>query len=374
MQALAQILAKVSYTPKLAFALHTCEVYTHFRAILECLSPQAYDLLLINPDAELRALVADLPCEVYELPQLLQGTGRGYRYLVSHHYHGMMNIHLSETEAVYYPLIKYLGHYNLRLMYGLGHDSWNLADWNQYYDLHLCFGPWQVERLATFPNSLKLEVGVPRYSDYFQLLQDPLQHAQKRQALRQRLGITAEERLLVWLPTLGSENTLPRYLPVIQAMIQNQGTGDPFALRIKPHPLSWQQEPDKLAGLASLPPECVLRTPWDNQDLFLASDFILCDYGGVAFSAVYTDQNMLLLTHPETVLADGESDALLRQAIPALSPQTGDEITAVLNDPAHWQAQAAQRAALRKRFFTPYGADSARMTAKILSNLADYLP
>lgn len=382
MQTLAELLSRVSYTPKLAFALHTAEVYTHFRAILNCLSPQDYDLILIHPDDELRALVADLPCAVYELPQLLQSIsestdqlrGRGYRYLVSHHYHGMMKLHLSENpeDSVYYPLIKFLGQYNIRLMYGLGHDHWNLAEWNRYYDLHLCFGPWQVERLAAFPESIKLEVGVPRYSDYFTQAQDPA----LRSALRQRHGLKAEDRVLVWLPTLGPENTLPIYLPLIQALMHNtqQNGEDEFCLRIKPHPLSWHQEPDKLKGLADLPPEWVIKTPCDNLELFLIADYILCDYGGVAFSAVYTDQNLLLLDHPDKVLAEAESDALMRQTLPALSPQHSDELRAILNNPHHWQAQAAQRAALRKRFFTPYKAQSAKMAAKILSNLADYLP
>ncbi len=382
MQALAQLLSQVIYTPKLAFALHTAEVYSHFRAILNCLSPEDYDLVLINPDDELRALVANLPCAVYELPDLLpdllQVTGqnfgqfksRGYRYLVSHHYHGMMKLHLSENpeDSLYYPLLKVLGQYNIRLMYGLGHDPWNLADWNRFYDLHLCFGPWQVERLAAFPESIKLEVGVPRYSDYFKQAQDP----SLRLALRQKHGLKAEDRVLVWLPTLGPENTVPIYLPIIQSLMQT--SGDKFCLRIKPHPLSWQQEPDKLKDLADLPPEWVINTPCDNQELFLIADYILCDYGGVAFSAVYTDQNLILLNHPDKVLAEDESDALLRQALPALSPQHSDELRALLNNSQHWQTQAVQRATLHKRFFRPYGAQSANMAAKILSNLADYLP
>lgn len=365
MEKLKEILERVSYRPKLAFALHTREVYTHYAEILKSLSPTEYDLILIDADTELKAFVAELPCTSYELPQLLNSTCQGYRYLVSHHFHGMMKLQLSDdpAESIYYPLIKFLGQYNIRLMYGLGHDHWNFADWNAYYDLHLCFGPWQAEKLARF-DSLKLEVGVPRYSGYFQAAQDPL----RRDKLREDLGLQPNDRVLIWLPTLGAENTLPIYLQQFCAL------ADECVLRIKPHPLSWQQEPEKLVGLADVPPEWVIRHPVDNLDLFLVADYLLCDYGGVAFSGIYTDQNLLLLDHPDKKLLPEESDALIRQTLGSFSPANSQALRNCLNDTAFWKVQAAQRASLRKQFFTPYGPESARMAAKILKHLSDYLP
>jgi CDP-glycerol glycerophosphotransferase (TagB/SpsB family) len=359
----AKQLSQIVYLPRLAFALQTSEVYHHFHAIMDCLNPQDYDIILINPDPDLRALAETLPCRCRDLNTLLQAPIEGYRYLVTHHYHGMMKIHLSDdpTETVLYPLIKYIAQYNIRLMYGLGHDDWNLAEWNQYYDLHLCFGPWQVAQLA-FSESIKLEVGVPRYSAYFKHTQNSDYISQ----LRQKWQIQPAEKVVIYFPTLGAHNTLPTYAEHLNNL------APPFKLLIKPHPLSWQEEPLKLACLDLFSTESIIRQDTDNLELLLLADFVICDYGGVAFSAIYTDKPLILLDLPATPLLQNESDALLRKAIPPIELQKGQSLQSHLNDSTYWQAQTSVRKRLQQQFFAAYKANSAPWTAKILTNLEDY--
>lgn len=64
---------------------------------------------------------------------------------------------------------------------------------------------------------------------------------------------------------------------------------------VKTHPLSASAEPDALKVLRQYPFTSVITHVYDNLTLFRCADFVVCDYGGTPFGALYLDKNLLLL-------------------------------------------------------------------------------
>lgn len=356
-----------SVRPKLAFLLHHQEMLYHFAPVLKLLDPAEVDLIRFEAGSgsELARKLAELPFACYDAEDLLE-QGIGYQVLVTHHLHGPRRKVVTDAdgrrELRCGMLIRMLGQRNVRFMYGMGSDHWNYSPWNELYDAFLCHGPMQSEQLAGFRGE-KLLMGYPRYDAFFRQPCD-------RAGWLARLGCDPARPVVVWLPTLQSYyGTIPHFAAAVSRL------GADYNVIVKPHPFSWLGETEYLAALAPYHYTQLVRESLDNLILFQLADYVLADYGGSAFSALYTDSRLILLDHPEhpgplAAAARGrDSDHWLRGFIPHLGPEQAAQLPELLASQRLWSEQQRTRAWLQRQLFAPGYGYSAEIGAELLRRI-----
>ncbi|HEY9843861.1 MAG: CDP-glycerol glycerophosphotransferase family protein [Candidatus Sericytochromatia bacterium] len=348
--------------PRCGFLVHNAELLFHFLPVMEQLGPELVELVLISVDPEeervLTQAVAHLPFPCRDARELLLG-GWGYRWLVSNHSHGAYHV---AGKSFY--LIRSLGQTNIRLLYDLGADGWNYAPLNRLFDFFLCFGPWHVARLQAF-EGIKLQMGCPRFDRFFT---EPC----ARDVQLKTFGCDPAKPVVVWFSTLRSyHGVLDRFAPAVSRLLPD------YNVIVKPHPFSWQVEPDFVKALDGLRFSTVLAAPCDNVILFQLADFVISDYGSLPFDALYTDRNLLLLDHPDYPGRDSDDQLIcdteqwLRRYIPHLACSEADQLPRYLANESIWQEQARRRAWLRPGFFAPYYGFASRMAAHLLRQIME---
>lgn len=352
---------------KIAFVLHSPELLHHFGPVLQHFSPAEVDLLIFAHDGDSRALEArlsELPFHQEHVGQLLPGL-TGYRVLVSNHVHSLWRGNLPGPDGAIPAegyLLRALGQYNVRYMYGLGSDSWNLADWNQVYDAFLCQGPVQAARLQHFRGHT-YQIGYPRYDRFFS---EPFDRA----AWLAHFHCDPDKPVLVWLSTQQIfSGALHCHAEGISRLSRD------YNVLVKPHPFSWQSEPDYVAVLRQYPYTAVIAEDLDNLILYQLADLVLADYGGTVFSALYTDCRLILLDlpgYPGRASDDpltSDSEAWVRRFLVHLLPEDNHRIPALLADEALWREQALTRAWLRQQLFSHTNGGAAPAAARLLRQM-----
>ena len=342
------------------------DILFHYQGILSHLQESDFDVIATSYDDAFLDILDDYP-HVYAHPLIQQKIT--YRITLSHYYllyYDQVINGVNTGAKMYLPEI--LGKTNVRLMYALGKDYWNYADWNKIYDAHLCFGPWQAQKLAHFGSQIH-EVGYPRYDHFF----EPGLDVSK---IKAQLNIATDRPVIVWLPTK-TQHTINEFKSQIAALTVD------YQVILKPHPASWEDESELMSELET-ENWFLMREHIDNQLLFAITDFVLCDYGGPPFGAIYTDQNLLLLDHaldqqfelsdhpfdldhPKDIQHLNPSETLLREHIAHVRPQ--DSIEKQLQDKVLWETQKSVRTELRKTFFSDNYGKSAKEAAQILQGL-----
>ncbi len=340
----------------LGFLVHIPELINHYRDVWARLEPDSFEVVLSGTEEdrrETRQTAEALGVRCVGAEERL-AAGDRYRCLVSNH-----PVDPSGT-----PLIKRLAEKNVRFMYALGKAGWNMRDWNRLYDLVLCFGPDQVERLGFCDDTVKVQMGYPRFDRYFTEPAD-------RQALLTRYGCDPTKPVLVWLPTWKGLSSVGIYDEAVAALL------DRYNVVIKLHPLMAADDPTRAAGLDRYGFTHVIGDSRDNLPLYQLADFLLCDYGGPAFGGIYTDKNLLLLNVPgaevdEYTGADSP-DVLIRREIANINPEDADRLRPLLDDTRLWEEQRAIRRRLRQRFFAPYYGFSSEIAVLALRNVDQIL-
>lgn len=342
----------ISAENPLAFFLNTSEFINHYRRVWDLLGRER--ILVIcggdhEPPEEIQKRVSKAGYPAITIDQVL-AEGRRFHYMVSHH----------ALQSRFGQINRQLARFNIRFMYALGHADWQFAQWNDEYDLILCYGPWQVEQLRPFERAIKLEMGYPRFDGFFTGDYD-------RARILAEQGCDPDRPTVVWLPTWGEGCTASLFREAVASLT------DTCNVVVKLHPLMGRSHPEEVAALARLPFTRLIDTFMDNVALFAIADFLVADYGGSLFGALYTDRNLLLLNLPEEqavkVVGENSPELLLRQVLPNVSSPDPATIRKLLADPEIWAAQREVRRTLRQHFFAPYYGNSSQMAAQILGNL-----
>jgi hypothetical protein len=109
--------------------------------------------------------------------------------------------------------------------------------------------------------------------------------------------------------------------------------------------------------------------------LYGAADFVLCDYGGTAFSALYLDRNIVQLEVPgadEWYTSARSSNLDLRSLIdPVVSLEDVERLDALFDDSALWERQRGQREIAFTKYFAPYRGKSAKRAVEVLRQIRD---
>lgn len=343
---------------KIGFLLHMADIGFHYQNIWEYLEVDKFDIIIYT----------DSPEEPGDKENILNFFGDKYncvnyhdivnqeyvyKYLVSHQFISYVNG--NENEG---PIIKRLGLINIRMMYALGKSKWNYDEWNSYYDMILCYGPYQADHLKRFDN-IKLAIGYPRYDKYFNGSID-------KNNLLLNLGCDINKKTIVWLPTYSSLSSIDLYAENI-ARFSNK-----YNVIVKPHPGVILLEPERKALLEKLPFTNFIKENYDNLFLFKVADYVFCDYGGTCFGALYLDKNFLFLNLPDAKnnpnLGNDSAEIEIRDKIVNLDFEDVGLIEQKLDDADLWNSQKKTREELRNVFFAPYYGFSSKMVSVILKN------
>jgi len=318
---------------------------------MDLLPAGSFDLVVCRDaenSPEMEQAAARWKCKIITATQVLSLGGR-YDWMVSNH----------PTMLGDVSLFKRLAAIHVRFMYAVGKSGWNLSGWNSVYDAILCFGPYHANALAKRTDAVIVQMGYPRLDAYFNESAD-------LDALRKRFHCDPTKQTVVWLPTWKELSSVGRYDEQVSALTTR------YNVVVKVHPLMVSTEPQRVAALRRFKFTHLITDPSDNVPLYKLADFMLFDYGGPPFAAVYTDKRMLLLNAPDAEkdpLTGADSpDITIRKTIANVDAHDGD-IAGKLADDRLWLAQKAQRGLLRREYFAPYYGFSSRVAALALSSV-----
>lgn len=338
---------------RIGFLIHNIEMFNHYRAVWQHLPTGSVEVAVTGQQKDQQAIIDT--CERAQLPwraasELISQKQR-YDILVSsfpQHYE-------RAPDSPYLPLS--IGHHNLRFMYATGKAGWNFQPWNEVYDAILCFGPYQAEQLDFCRQTLKVQMGYPRFDRFFN---QPLDRA----ARLTQLGCDPTRKTVVWLPTWKTLCSIDLFVSAI-AKLQ-----DRYNVIVKPHPITITDEPARMRQLEVI--NACIKEHIDNVELFQLADFLLCDYGGSAFGGIYTDRNVLLLDMPhaesDPLVGKDSSDIWLRQVMPHLGAEQAERLPELLADDALWEQQRGVRRQLSQYFFAPFHGFAAQVAALAIAN------
>jgi tetratricopeptide (TPR) repeat protein len=345
---------RLAITPaeKIAFLVHSPDLYNHYHRIWQHLGMERIDVIIgeVHEAAgPMRQFYADRGVCAMTLDEARR-CGKHYSIMVSNH----------PFVAGDPEVLTELADYNVRMMYALGKAGWNFASWNSYYDLILCFGPFQAERLSFCQSALKVEVGYPRFDGFFS-------GEFKREHIERQHNCLPGKKTIVWLPTWSTLSSIRLYAPAIARL------SDRYNVVVKPHPLTFKSDPGAVDFLRGLPFQSVIDETIDNIALYVLADYLLCDYGGPMFGGIYVDKNILLLDLPDAgsdaLIGDGSADMMVRDVLPHLGLSEIERLDQMLEDESLWREQRAVRSRLRQLFFAPYYGCSSRVAAEVLNNI-----
>jgi CDP-Glycerol:Poly(glycerophosphate) glycerophosphotransferase len=256
-----------------------------------------------------------------------------------------------------------IGDYQVRFMYGadIG-DGWSLQDWNEIYDLFMCHGPNDAKQIGLKFDGETALMGYPRYDAYFNEELDT-------QTVREEFSLDPEKKTVLWMSTLGEgASSIPGFAKVIASLFND------YNVIARPHPMAFRKEPENIQLLRSLNYIIDDNATRDMNSLYKVVDWVLCDYGGSSFGAIYLDINLLLLDVPGSdshFTIQNSSNLEIREYFPVV--QSGDElaIKRLLGNENLWHAQAAVREKLCRKYFADLKGTSSRRAAQILLNIGD---
>jgi hypothetical protein len=337
---------------QLGFLVHLAEMFNHYGAVWKLMPSDGFEIVVTGSTEErerIHRIAAERGYRSIDAEEPVK-RGERYRHLVSNHC--LENINGT-------PLAQILGEYNIRFMYALGKARHNFATWNRLYNMIMCFGPYQVEKLALCESAVKLQMGYPRYDEYFST-------GGNAGKIAKHYGCNLDFQTIVWLPTWRELCSLDLYAKQIALL------ASAYNIVVKPHPLSVQTERARIEHLHQLPFTAVVTDHVDNLELFRIADYVICDYGGPAFGALYLDKNIILLNVPgaenDALTGPDSADIALRRSLPNLDAFTIPKIWGLLEDDATWEQQKRIRRQLRDYYFAPYQGFAASVAAQALGN------
>jgi CDP-glycerol glycerophosphotransferase (TagB/SpsB family) len=206
-----------------------------------------------------------------------------------------------------------------------------------------------------------VQVGYPRFDHYFW-------GEIEINRISQELDLDPAKETILWLPTWSKLSTIDEFVDKIASL------KDRYNLVVKLHPLTSTQEPERVKIVEEAGIKLAPGINRDNVELFAVADYVICDYGGSAFGAIYLDKKLLLLNvkEPESdTLTGSESlDIQIRKHFPNVNPGDKSNLLDLLRNEGLWEKQASKRREIKEYVFSPYQGTASETAAKTISNAA----
>lgn len=247
------------------------------------------------------------------------------------------------------PKLVELGDVHVRLMYGLGKSGWNFQPWNKIYHTALCWGPHHAEKLAQYPKIQLKQIGYPRFDSYYDGSLD-------REKLLQEMGCDPGKPTVAWLPTWGELSSVEHYSDAIAEL------KDGYNLLVKLHPGCYSND-KQMEAIRKHDIPLLADTSINNVKLFYVADYVLADYGGSPFGAIYTGKKLLLLNATGALdhqhVGEDSLDQKLREWVLNIDLENRFDIRKILENDAGWENQMSRYEEASSYFFSPnYGTSS----------------
>ena len=341
-----------SYLP-IAFLVHHEELINHYRPVWQALGRQPVMVVLAGEKEE-----SD------RISRRLDGMGVPYRDMASVLNSGgkipvLVSNHPLDPSGSD-PLIKRLAQRNIRFMYAAGKGGWNYSSWNELYDLILAMGPMQHRELSRFCNPLILPMGWPRMDSYFNA-------PGERATLLARYHCDPRRKTIVWLPTWTEVSSVAFYADALSSLTEN------YNVVTKLHPMHQEKSPDEVHQLAQAGFNALLTGSEDNVPLLQIADWVVADYGGSPFAAMYAGKPVLLLDVPNAAdhftMGTDSPDLLLRKSLLHITPDEKNDIAGLLKNDSLWKEQVIVANELLQQHIYPFRGCAASLAASYLAKL-----
>jgi capsular polysaccharide biosynthesis protein len=349
---------------KFAIIVHEAVVFSHYKNLLNKLDKNQFCILTKNLTKKGTGSEGNLALYNY-----LDNQGylyESFSYAVSNNIKFPYVI-TNHVISNFYdrPISKLVGHKQIRFMYGadIG-DGWSLQSWNEMYDYFLCHGENDKNAIESRFKGKTFIMGYPRYDGYF----DP---ALDTQSVINEFRLDNTKKTILWMPTLGGDySSIPRFAEKLKHLIGS------YNFIIRPHPLSFVQEPDYIALLERCGYLIDRNAIRDMNSLYKVADIVLADNGGSPFSAIFMGKNVVFLEVPNDLGENPNSHHIvntsvnaLKQVLPVISEDCPERLEVLLESEEFYSENSHQVEALFMQYFNcPRGGGSQRV-ADFLNSL-----
>jgi hypothetical protein len=218
-------------------------------------------------------------------------------------------------------------------------------------DHYFCHGPFDSQLVQEKTQKSTTIVGYPRYDNLTTSNTDYIEQ------LRSEFGITSQKPIISWLPTYipkkkNDDLNMQRWIPQVKKLSND------YEIIVRPHPKRLERSAADITTLLEQQGFYVdIVVERDMGALYMASEFILCDYGGVVFSAIYNDRNIILLNHSghKTDTISNDTGDVLRSKLPELFPEDAIENNHLILDTIQnqqlWKNQEQTRKEIKEFYF-----------------------
>lgn len=229
----------------------------------------------------------------------------------------------------------------------LGHNH------NYIYSKILCYGPYQQKILESQNSASVIPVGNPVLDPYFWEVFDSSSINNK---------LLEDRKTIAWLTTISEASSVCEFLPIMEALSTR------YNVFVNPHPLTSSEDLDLLKN-SKLKDQIIFG---DNLELLSQADFVICDYGGAPFRALYLGKNIMFFNPVKaencSILSHNSPEFLLRTDIKSFDSTQQQEIIATLENEDYWKKQRDIRKQWFEKFFADERGSSSYKIADILKN------
>ena len=394
-KSLRYITGKTTAVDKIAFLINENYMFDHYENIMENLSPQKFDLILVDTfkNVEHNNILDKLLAKGWTV-KFLQDVIYNYKYkiLISHVYFGGSTVKsgsiFSRSVNVFIKVINNLlkiininievrqqylqniiAETNVRFMYGADAGIKSFYEYGNNYcelfDHFFCHGPEDARITKRLFDKPIFVMGEPRYDHFFEKLHDQVYLCN----LRKKYSIDHKKESILFITTVNDYfSTIETYAERIKNLSLN------YNVIVRPHPLEIDFKSSKfnqkVFDIVTSGDLIFCGDLYqDMTELYLLADYVFCDYGGSIFSAIYMNKRIILLNH-EAVKKDEvvtNSTAMeVRKYLPSIDQEETDFLNYLNTD---WSRYDNNLKKARAFYFGKINADASKRAARYLSNM-----
>ena len=257
----------------------------------------------------------------------------------------------------------WLGEISVRLVYTIGVENYEISCGQSDYDQIFVNGPYSADLYKQQTGKRVVQVGAYRLDSFFNKKWD-------RSHLLRRFNCDPRKKVIAWLPTVGNNAfSLDHYVENIVPLTKN------YNIVLRPHPNTFACCPESIQNALNLGINNISQDAMGNLPLFWLADYMLFDYGGSMFNAIYTEKKFLLLDCPDAqsdpLFAGKQSpEFIVREFLPGF--QLGDCLESALSSASYWDYHHKAINKLKDKYYLPGSeGQSAKIAADKLRTLIE---